>query len=194
MSSRYPSKRRSSRSNDDDDSNSRSDDFFGSSFDFRFGFQGIDELIDSMFRSINPMHSKLSPDSNAIYYGYQVNIGPDGKPHVREFGNVKPTSRGTFERASREPFVDTVVDEKENVIKVVAEMPGVQREDIKLEATEDSLNIKAGAGERNYDTTVPLSTSVDPNSAKATYRNGVLEVKLRLKEQPKPRGTSIKVE
>ena len=24
-----------------------------------------------------------------IVYGYSMTIGPDGKPHVREFGNVK---------------------------------------------------------------------------------------------------------
>lgn len=201
MSSRYPGRRRPNRSDDDEDddqgSNWRSNDIFGSSFDFRFGFQDIDQMIDSMFKSLGSINQKLSPDSNsnAVYYGYQVNIGPDGKPHVKEFGNVKPTSRGTFEKApAREPFVDTVVDEKENVLKVVVEMPGVQKEDIKLQANEDSLNIRAGNGERSYDTTVPLSVSVDPNSAKATYRNGVLEVKLKLKEPPKPKGTNIVVE
>ena len=29
-----------------------------------------------------------------IVYGYSMTIGPDGKPRIREFGNVKPTSAG----------------------------------------------------------------------------------------------------
>ena len=104
---------------------------------------------------------------NTIYYGYQVNAGPDGKPHVREFGNVRPTKRGTFELGTREPFVDTVVDDKENVLKVVAEMPGIQKEDISLEVTEKNLSIKAVNKERNYSTEVPLNVPVDTTSAKA---------------------------
>jgi len=123
-----------------------------------------------------------------------VNVGPDGKPQVREFGNVKPTRRGTFELHSREPYVDTVVDEKEQALKVVAEMPGVQKEDIQIQATEDSLNIKAANKDRNFETTVPLNVLVDPSSAKAAYRNGVLEVSLKLKEPAKPKGLNVKVE
>ena len=30
-----------------------------------------------------------------IVYGYSMTIGPDGKPHVREFGNVKPSARSS---------------------------------------------------------------------------------------------------
>ncbi len=121
-------------------------------------------------------------------------MGPDGKPRVREFGNVKPTRRGTFELHSREPYVDVVVDDKEQALKVVAEMPGVQKEDIQIQATEDSLNIKATNKDRNYDTTVPLNNRVDPSSARASYRNGVLEVTLKLKEPAKPKGLNVKVE
>jgi HSP20 family protein len=182
MSSRYP--KRNSRKDDDDY------DFFGNAFGF--GFQGVDEMIDSMYKSMQTLGSSTS--SNAIYYGYQVNIGPDGKPRVREFGNVKPTRRGTFQLASRDPFVDTVLDEKDNALKVVAEMPGIQKEDIKLEAREDSLTIRAQSKDRNYDTTVPLESAVDPKSAKASYRNGILEVNLKLKEPFKPKGIDVKVD
>ena len=38
-----------------------------------------------------------------IVYGYSMTIGPDGKPHVREFGNVKPftaSNSGGFTSAS----------------------------------------------------------------------------------------------
>jgi HSP20 family protein len=176
-----------------DDSEDEDDDFWSPfDFDFRLGFADIDDLIKNMFKAANSVESQ-GPGS-AVYYGYSVTVGPDGKPRVREFGNVKPTSRGTFQVGSREPFVDTVVDEKSNELKVVAEMPGVQREDIHLEALENSLTIRAEHGDRKYDTTVPLNHPVDTSTASATYNNGVLEVRLKLKGQVKPKGVNIKID
>jgi HSP20 family protein len=186
-------KRNNRRWDDDDDSDELANPF---DFGMKFGFEDIDEMLDSMMKAArsmmrDPESSSLGP----VYYGYSVTVGPDGKPQVREFGNAKPTRRGTFEVGSREPFVDTVVDEKEGKIKVVAEMPGIEREDIHLEALEDSLSIHAERGERKYDAKVPLDVPVDANSASATYNNGVLEVKLKLKNaQPKPKGVNIKIE
>ncbi|MGI0091481.1 MAG: archaeal heat shock protein Hsp20 [Nitrososphaerales archaeon] len=190
MSSRYPN-RRSRRPDDGDRGNFYADPF---DFGFRFGFQDIDQMIDGMFKTIESIGENTAQNANTIYYGYQVNVGPDGKPHVREFGNVKPTKRGTFELGSREPFVDTVTDEKEGVLKVVAEMPGVQKQDIKLEVLEDSINIKAESKDRNYDTNVPLDVPVEAGSAKASYNNGILEVKLQMKASPRPKGVNIKVD
>ncbi len=164
MSWKYPSRRKPSES---DDANS-----FFDPFNFGFGFQDIDEMINGMFRAASSIEGNLQQNPNTVFYGYQVNIGPDGKPHVREFGNVKPTKRGTFELASREPFVDALVDEKENVLKVVAEMPGIQKEDIKLEVTEKSLIIKAENKERNYSTEVPLSAPVEASPQKLRITMG----------------------
>ena len=189
MSWRYSNRRRRSEDRD-------ARDFFETPFNFgfRFGFQDIEEMIDSMFKTAYSLDENMKPNANTIYYGYQVNIGPDGKPHVREFGNVRPTNRGTFELGSREPFVDIVADNKDNVLKVVAEMPGVQKEDIKLQVTEDALSIKAENKERNYDTTVPFDSPVDSSTAKASYNNGILEVSLKLKSSPRENGHTIHIE
>jgi HSP20 family protein len=189
-------RRRTSRRQDREDSDNEDadDDFWGPlDFDFRLGFGEIDDLIKNMFRAANSAEAQ-SPHSGAVYYGYSVTVGPDGKPHVREFGNVKPTNRGTLQVGSREPFVDIVVDEKSNELKVVAEMPGVQREDIHLEALENSLTIRAEHGDRKYDTTVPLNHPVDTSTASATYNNGVLEVRMKLKGILKPKGVNIKID
>ena len=78
-----------------------------------------------------------------------MTIGPDGKPHVREFGNVKSlrNSRGSRSirgtsmdiddaskslqvTAEREPLAD--VNSTDNEVKVVLEMPGIKKEDIKI--------------------------------------------------------------
>jgi HSP20 family protein len=186
MSWKYPNRRKSDGSDDPVDP---------FSFGFSFGFQDIDQLINSMFRAASSSFEEGSVQSpNTVYYGYQVTVGPDGKPHVREFGNVKPTRRGNFEVGSREPFVETMMDEKENVMKIVAEMPGIRKEDIQLEVTDGAITIRAQNGERKYDTEVPLNTPVEASSTKASYNNGVLEVKLKLRAPSKPKGVTIKVD
>ena len=74
-------------------------------------------------------------EAGSIVYGYSMTIGPDGKPKVREFGNVKSpfSSRGFFTRplisSEREPLADVTTNDKE--VKVVVEMPGVSKENIK---------------------------------------------------------------
>jgi HSP20 family protein len=190
MSWRYNRKRQ----NRDDEDEGAPEDFFRDPFGFRFsmGFQDIDQMIDGMFKTAESMGR--NSDSNSIYYGYQVTVGPDGKPQVREFGNVKPTRRGTFEASTREPFIDVVTNDKDMTLKVVAEMPGVQKEDIELQATEEAVTIRAKNKDRNYETDVPLNAIVDPATAKASYKNGVLEVVLKMKEAPKPKGTNIRIE
>src|ERR671910_27440 len=70
-------------------------------------------------------------------YGYSMTIGPDGKPKVREFGNVKSPlssirSGGLFTRplisSEREPLADVTATDKD--VKVVVEMPGVTKQNI----------------------------------------------------------------
>ena len=114
-----------------------------------------------------------------IVYGYSIKIGPDGKPIIREFGNIRPSRRPEIVELSeaREPLVD--VYEEEDSVKVIAEVPGVEKNDIKLNATERKLVISVDNPQRKYYKEVDLPAEVDPESAKATYRNGVLEVMLK---------------
>lgn len=61
-------------------------------------------------------------------YGYSVTIGPDGKPVIREFGNMKPSidKEGKIAlKEGREPMVDVITSDDE--IKVVAEILGVNK-------------------------------------------------------------------
>ncbi len=196
---RRPNRRKSADGNGDtDNSRDKDDSEWGLQdpfdFGFRSGFGNIDEMIERMFKAMRDRPTTDLTSPNSLYYGYSLNIGPDGKPRVREFGNVKPTSRGAVELGSREPFVDTVIDEKENKLKILAEMPGVQKEDIRLEVLEGSLKITAEHGDRKYETSVPITVAVDTSTASATCNNGVLEVTMRLKEKPKPKGVNIRVD
>ncbi|HEV2192845.1 MAG TPA: archaeal heat shock protein Hsp20 [Nitrosopumilaceae archaeon] len=126
------------------------------------------------------------------YYGYTMTIGSDGKPVVKEYGNVKPALLPTSD--IREPFVDVLVDDKEKVLKLVAEMPGVEKKDIKIVVEGRTVNLDAEHGEKKYSAKVPIRQKVDEDSVKATYANGILEVRFKLKEDEKPKGKTVEVE
>ena len=158
-------------------------------------FTEAEEMLNRMFRTVR----KVSPADAVVhgpyYYGYQITVGPDGKPHVREFGNVKPSSRGLVEQSGvREPLVDTAVDEKENTLTITAEMPGITKQDIKVKVSQDYVSIHAEKGEKKYHTDIPVNIELDDKSAKATYSNGILELKINLKAPPKPKETEVQVE
>lgn len=156
-------------------------------------FEEIDEMFERMMRSVErmPLHGKVE---GPYFYGFSVTLGPDGKPKIREFGNVKPLGGSVIRSEVREPFVDVVYDEQNNQVNVIAEMPGVSKENINIEASEDSVHIRAEEGNRKYDTTVNLETKIDPKSAKATFNNGVLQVTFKSKKPMKSKGVRINVE
>lgn len=149
-------------------------------------FMNMDDIWDEL---------KSSADLQTFgpyYYGYTATIGPDGKPIVKEYGNVRPGLLPTSD--TREPFVDVIIDDKEKVLKIVAEMPGVEKKDIKIEVIGRTINLDAEHGEKKYHTKVPIKHKVDEDSVKASYANGILEVKFKLKEEDKPKGKTVEVE
>jgi len=157
-------------------------------------FADAEEMLNRMFRTVRETSPSTIVDS-PYYYGYQITVGSDGKPHVREFGNVKPTARGLVEQSGiREPLVDTRLEDKDNTLTITAEMPGVTKQDIKVKVSEDYVTIHAEKGEKKYHTDVPVEIDLDDNSAKATYSNGILELKIKLKAAPKPKETEVHVE
>jgi HSP20 family protein len=93
----------------------------------------------------------------------------------------------------REPFVDETIDEKNRILKLVTEMPGIEKSDIQVNVVGDAVLISAQHGDRKYGTKIPLKYKVDENTAKAQYTNGVLELTLSLVEE-KPKGKIVSVE
>lgn len=179
------------------------------------GFADIDEVFKEMEEMMEREFKELStkaprdlirerklPDGTKVkewgpfVYGYSVTIGPDGKPKVREFGNVKPETRMGRPRIDikekREPLTDVMTTNGE--VKVIIELPGVEKKDIKLHGTENSLTISVDTPQRKYHKEVELPAIVDPAKAKSSYKNGVLEVTLQKRKEEKPKGEPINIE
>lgn len=157
-------------------------------------FAEAEDMLNRIFRTV----SETEPSDLAsfpYYYGYQVTIGPDGRPKVREFGNVRPSSRGLVEKTGvRAPLVDTAMDEKGNTLTITAEMPDVTKQDVKINIADRYVSVRAEKGDKKYHADIPVDVQLDDASAKATYSNGILELKIKLKEPSKPRAKEVKVE
>ena len=159
----------------------------------------FDSEIDRIFRSMSNSFFNIGDifeeskrnDSGSCCYGYAMTVGPDGKPVVKEFGNIKPDQLPTSN--TREPIVDTIVDEKEKIVKLIAEMPGVEKTDVKIVVEDKIVDLSAEHDEKKYHVKVPLKHKVDENSAKASYKNGILELVFKLVEE-KPKGKTVEVE
>jgi len=189
---------------------------------FRSPFFGdIDEIIREMEEMMEKEYKEFTsripkdlvrerklPDGSTIrelgpfVYGYSMTIGPDGKPKIREFGNVKPslkpeafglTKPGLDVKEEREPLVDVITTNGE--IKVIVELPGVEKEDIKLHGTEDSLTISVDTPKRKYFKEISIPARINPKGAKTVYKNGVLEVTVpKSEKKEKPKGEPIRIE
>ncbi|MEK6821721.1 MAG: archaeal heat shock protein Hsp20 [Thermoproteota archaeon] len=144
--------------------------------------------IDDTFEEFKEYGSNSGP----FYYGYTMTVGPNGKPVVKEYGNVKPELLPSTD--TREPIVDVIVDEKEKLVKLVAEIPGVEKTDVKILVQDKFVDISAEHGEKKYHVKVPIKHKVDENSAKASYKNGILELVFKLIEDEKPKGKKVEVE
>jgi HSP20 family protein len=143
-------------------------------------FGDFDEIFNEMMREFE----RMEPGEHMggpFFYGFSVNQRPGEEPEVREFGNIRPEG-GKFEIGERKPLID--VFDTDKAVQIVAEMPGIEKEDVELSAEGRDLEIRASRGDRRYHEFVELPADVDIDSAKASYKNGVLDITLNKVQKP----------
>ena len=176
--------------------------FFG---DIDNMFKEMERMMDEELKDFTQkvpkeyIKERKLPDGSTVkelgpfVYGYSMKIGPDGKPDIQEFGNIKKGLKGTPQvKEEREPLVDIVDTDKE--VHVVVELPGVEKTDIKLHGTDDSITISVDTPQYKYYKDVELPAKVKVQDAKSTYKNGVLEVVLpKVEPNNKSKGQPIDI-
>ena len=75
------------------------------------------------------------------------------------------------------------IHETDEEVRVIADLPGVEKDNIELECDGKTLTISASSDHRQYDERVSLPQRVNEHTASATYNNGVLEVVFEPAEQ-----------
>jgi len=105
------------------------------------------------------------------------------------------------------PAVDMY--EKDDEIVLKAELPGMNRDDINIELTEDAITLSGEikreeevkeadyyCAERTYgrfSRTIDLPVKVNIEKAEATYKDGILEIRLPKAEEAKRKEIKLKV-
>ena len=124
---------------------------------------GIEELLDAW---VEMMTFATNLDQNIAR-----------KPTV-----AKPRHEGTMSYEDREKDIVFTID-----------MPGVSKKDIDIEIEEHSIKVSAeNGGKRKYNYSRKFKPAVDPESAKATFTNGVLDITVT-KVESKPTGRKVAI-
>ena len=164
-------------------------------FQEQFGRE-IDEskLPKDLIREYQTPEGVKVHEVGPLVYGYSMTVGPDGKPKVREFGNIKSligfANRPSISGES-EPLADVTETDKD--VKVVVEMPGIEKKDIKINAYDGKVEVlTTDTALKKYAKRIELPSEVSIETARSTYKNGILEIVFRRKSKPK--GKQINVE
>jgi len=143
-------------------------------------FKGLGSLID-LASKLNEEGVERKGEIRGLprgargVYGFNIRTMA-GKPVIDSFGNIRETARGPVVEEVREPLVD-IFDEQDHIL-VLAELPGVSEDQIKVEVAGDILTLTASDKDRKYGKEILLPGKVKADSVKASYKNGILEITL----------------
>ena len=164
---------------------------------FQEQFADIDEtkVPKDLVREYQTPEGDKVREVGPLVYGYSMTVGPDGRPKVREFGNIRSPTMGFANKplisGETEPLADVTTTDKD--VKVVVEMPGIEKKDIKINAHDNTVEVfTINSAPRKYRKTIEVPSEADIETARSTYKNGILEITLNKKAKPK--GKQINVE
>ncbi len=143
------------------------------------------DIFDAMIEDLIEHIGDIGNGAPAMY-GFSITKRPGEDPEILEFGccPVSDTPDYPGHKSLLEVF------EMDDCVQVVVELTDVEKEDVSLDATENTLTIQVQIEDRTYKETIELPARVDPTSATASCRNGILEVTLTRVEDVK---TPIKI-
>jgi len=161
----------------------------------------FDDLLNAISENLNRWFESFSGSdaerideavkkfiSSPFVMGWSVSIGPDGVPRFQRFGSKSPIPGTRFTPGQeREPLID--VYDQGDTLRVIAEVPGVTKENIKVRAEGKRVRISAREGERRYSKVIDLPCEIIPDSTQAKYNYGVLEVTLKKVTPSKDEGS-----
>jgi HSP20 family protein len=165
---------------------------------FQEQFTDIDEtkIPKDLVKEYQTSEGAKIREVGPLVYGYSMTVGPDGRPKVREFGNIRsPTKMGFANRplisGETEPLADVTTTDKD--IKVVVEVPGIEKKDIKINARDGLVEVSTiETAQRKYRKIIELPSEAEIETARSTYKNGILEIVFNKKA--KPHGKEINIE
>jgi HSP20 family molecular chaperone IbpA len=130
------------------------------------------EFLQKVLSHIIAVNKQSIFESNLNNLPRWISKVEENNPQFLKTGNKELKS--TIED---EEFID--IFERDQDIAVTVELPGVEKKDIDLYLTEDTLEITVDSHVLNYYKMIELPCYVDVKTGKATYKNGVLDVVIK---------------
>ena len=162
----------------------------------------MDDMLKNMTRMMGPGFSDMIREVEKGVSEAQKNPGKPIRIDIKM--TRSPTGEAIIQRRVnnqefgqnpnvREPLVDVL--EKDKTITILAELPGVNKKDIDVNVGKDKKSVIIEVTDKFYKE-VALPCEVKEQGQTASYKNGVLEVNLDKKIEPKVKmkKKSIKVE
>ena len=160
----------------------------GGEFDLGLGgvFKGLGDFVEKLsdlaekgkeFQQTGEIKG-LNKNLSGLF-GISIKVGGLGtdKIKVEPFGNIHKDKKGeAVVDEVREPLTD-IFEESDHTM-IVAEMPGVEEKDIRIDLKDDILQISAETREKKYHKEILLKESFTKDKMARTYKNGILEIKL----------------
>ena len=163
---------------DDEDMFAGRDPFMHS---FTFRMDDIEKMMENMLGpDFRRMAEEMSRDMERqmrdaprepgkpvrVTRGFSIKMGPDGKVNIEQFGNTGNAGKQVASGGPslREPLVDVI--DKEKIITILAEMPGVEKKEIDVSLSQDGMAVIIEVPGKFYKET-PLPAKVKRQGQKA---------------------------
>lgn len=143
---------------------------------------------DNMHKS-NIYTSEKIGINKPIYYAFSITLGPDGKPHFKEFGNTsfKTGALGLgslFGIYGKAPFISekeplAEISIKKDKIIAILEIPNLKKENIKVNLSKEQLEVLSNDIKNPYHQILKLPKETNIETVTTTYNNGFLEIEFK---------------
>jgi len=167
------------------------DDMLG---DFEDDFKRMNERLMRFFNGI-----RKNPDQNIegpFVYGFTFKQSAGGKPYFQEFGNVPEMmhnrAQDQLEQDVREPLTD--INEDANNVYITYELPGISKDNIDLKVDDEMVTLNVTEGTRKYHKEVGFEFKLKPETCKAKFVNGILDVSIAKNKPAQPAGRRVSIE
>lgn len=119
------------------------------------------------------------PGRGVFGFSVKTGINESSDVSVEPFGNIRqdPKTGEAIVQEVAEPLVDLI--DEDDCLQLLAEMPGVGPDDIKIDLDGDILTIQAEKGSKKYYKEIVLPMTAQPSDMTSSSHNGILEIRIK---------------
>ncbi|GLV59266.1 hypothetical protein KDH_60930 [Dictyobacter sp. S3.2.2.5] len=144
-------------------------------------FRGLESLLNTVITLEEGAQEKkyegeASDPSGRLKTGFSLSVKTIGAATTPSAESARVVTRKPEVEAEPEPFVD-FFNEQDHV-RIIAELPGIEEENIHTEIHGDILILSISGNRRAYSKEIVLPEGTDVGTLTRKYTNGILEIRM----------------